>query len=88
MVEGRGVAHQTGKRQSTMSDIAHLTEVSRMTVSFMLNNHASCASVSSETKEHIRRRWRNCRTVRIWQWIFAANPIYNWLSLYPATICL
>src|SRR5712691_11516389 len=36
-----------------MSDIARLADVSRTTVSFVLNNHASSASISAKTKERI-----------------------------------
>ncbi len=41
------------KRQPTMSDIAHQAGVSRTTVSFVLNNHASSASIPAETKDRI-----------------------------------
>lgn len=44
---------QPRKRPPTMSDIAHLAGVSRTTVSFVLNNHASSASISAETRERI-----------------------------------
>jgi LacI family transcriptional regulator len=36
-----------------MSDIARLAEVSRTTVSFVLNNHVSAASIPSETKDRV-----------------------------------
>jgi len=36
-----------------MSDIARLAEVSRTTVSFVLNNHTSSASIPAETKERV-----------------------------------
>jgi LacI family transcriptional regulator len=36
-----------------MADIAHLAGVSRTTVSFVLNNHASAESIPTETKERI-----------------------------------
>jgi len=36
-----------------MSDIARLADVSRTTVSFVLNNHASSASIPAETKDRI-----------------------------------
>ena len=41
------------KRPPTMSDIARLAEVSRTTVSFVLNNHVSAASIPSETKDRV-----------------------------------
>lgn len=41
------------KRSPTMSDIASLTGLSRTTVSFVLNNHASAASIPAETRERI-----------------------------------
>lgn len=47
------MSHQARKRQPTMSDIAREAEVSRTTVSFVLNNHASSASIPEETKERI-----------------------------------
>src|SRR5438874_4286049 len=36
-----------------MSDIARLARVSRTTVSFVLNNHASSAGIPAETRERI-----------------------------------
>lgn len=47
------MTRQSPKRAATMSDIAHLAGVSRTTVSFVLNNHASSASIPVETKERI-----------------------------------
>jgi LacI family transcriptional regulator len=47
------VATQPRKRLATMSDIARQAGVSRTTVSFVLNNHASSASIPTETKERI-----------------------------------
>jgi|SRR5579885_1277449 LacI family transcriptional regulator len=44
---------QPHKRPSTISDIANLAGVSRTTVSFVLNNHASSASIPAETKDRI-----------------------------------
>lgn len=44
---------QPRKRQSTMSDIAREADVSRTTVSFVLNNHASSASIPAATKDRI-----------------------------------
>ena len=41
------------KRAATMSDIARQVGVSQTTVSFVLNNHASSANISAETKERI-----------------------------------
>src|SRR5690348_9098132 len=69
-IEGARGGPSTSKRQPTKSDIAHLTEVSRIIVSFMLSNHASSASVSSETKEHIlegakKRSYRPNLTVNL-----------------------
>jgi LacI family transcriptional regulator len=47
------VPRQPHKRPSTISDIANLAGVSRTTVSFVLNNHASSASIPVETKDRI-----------------------------------
>jgi LacI family transcriptional regulator, galactose operon repressor len=47
------VSRQPRKRPPTMSDIARVAEVSRTTVSFVLNNHTSSASIPAETKERI-----------------------------------
>jgi LacI family transcriptional regulator len=47
------VTRQPRKRQSTMSDIARQAGVSRTSVSFVLNNHASSASIPAETKDRI-----------------------------------
>jgi LacI family transcriptional regulator, galactose operon repressor len=47
------VTRQPRKRLPTMSDIARLAGVSRTTVSFVLNNHASSASIPAETRERI-----------------------------------
>jgi LacI family transcriptional regulator, galactose operon repressor len=47
------VPRQPRKRPSTISDIANLAGVSRTTVSFVLNNHVSSASIPVETKERI-----------------------------------
>ncbi len=41
------------KRPPTMSDIARLAGVSRTTVSFVLNNHVSSASIPAETKDRV-----------------------------------
>ena len=41
------------KRSPTMSDIARLTGLSRTTVSFVLNNHASASSIPTETRERV-----------------------------------
>jgi LacI family transcriptional regulator len=41
------------KRPPTMSDIARLADVSRTTVSFILNNHASAASIPAVTKDRV-----------------------------------
>ncbi len=45
---------QPRKRAPTMSDIARQAGVSRTTVSFVLNNHASSASIPAETKDRIQ----------------------------------
>jgi LacI family transcriptional regulator len=47
------VTRQTRKRPPTMSDIARQAGVSRTTVSFVLNNHVSSASIPAETKDRI-----------------------------------
>ncbi len=47
------MTRQTRKRPPTMSDIARQAGVSRTTVSFVLNNHASSASIPAETKDRI-----------------------------------
>ena len=47
------MARQPRKRPSTMSDIAREAGVSQTAVSFVLNNHASSASIPAETKERI-----------------------------------
>ncbi len=47
------MSHEPRKRLPTMSDIARLTGLSRTTVSFVLNNHASAANIPAETKERI-----------------------------------
>ncbi len=47
------MTRQPHKRPPTMSDIARLAEVSRTTVSFVLNNHTSSASIPAETKERV-----------------------------------
>lgn len=44
---------QPRKRPPTMSDIARQAGVSRTTVSFVLNNHASSASIPGETKDRV-----------------------------------
>jgi LacI family transcriptional regulator len=41
------------KRPPTMSDIARLADVSRTTVSFVLNNHVSAAGIPAETKDRV-----------------------------------
>ena len=51
--EEKRVTSQPRKRPSTMSDIARQVGVSRTTVSFVLNNHASSASIPPETKNRI-----------------------------------
>jgi DNA-binding LacI/PurR family transcriptional regulator len=48
------VTGQQRKRPPTMSDIARQAGVSRTTVSFVLNNHASSASIPAETKGSVR----------------------------------
>ncbi len=47
------MTRQPRKRPPTMSDIARLAGVSRTSVSFVLNNHTSSASIPAETKERI-----------------------------------
>jgi LacI family transcriptional regulator len=47
------VTRQPRKRPSTMSDIARQAGVSRTTVSFVLNNHASSVSIPAETKDRV-----------------------------------
>jgi LacI family transcriptional regulator len=47
------VTSQQRKRPPTMSDIARQAGVSRTTVSFVLNNHVSSASISAETKDRV-----------------------------------
>ncbi len=47
------MTRQPRKRPPTMSDIARMAEVSRTTVSFVLNNHSSSASIPAETKDRI-----------------------------------
>lgn len=47
------MTHQPRKRPATMSDIAREVGVSRTTVSFVLNNHTSSASIPAETKDRI-----------------------------------
>jgi LacI family transcriptional regulator len=47
------VTHQARKRAATMSDIARQAGVSRTTVSFVLNNRASSASIPLETQERV-----------------------------------
>jgi LacI family transcriptional regulator len=47
------VTSQPRKRPPTMSDIARLAGVSRTTVSFVLNNHVSSASIPAETKDRV-----------------------------------
>jgi LacI family transcriptional regulator len=47
------VTRQLRKRPATMADIARQAGVSRTAVSFVLNNHASSASIPPETKERI-----------------------------------
>lgn len=47
------MVRKLNKRSSTMSDVARYAGVSRTTVSFVLNNHASSASIPTETKERI-----------------------------------
>ena len=47
------MTRQPRKRPATMADIARQAGVSRTTVSFVLNNHASSASIPAETKERI-----------------------------------
>ena len=47
------MTRQPRKRPSTMSDIALQAGVSRTTVSFVLNNHVSSASIPDETKDRI-----------------------------------
>ncbi len=44
---------QPRKRPATMSDIAREAGVSRTTVSFVLNNHAFSANISTETRDRI-----------------------------------
>ena len=47
------MTRQPRKRPSTMSDIARQAGVSRTTVSFVLNNHASSVSIPAETKDRV-----------------------------------
>jgi LacI family transcriptional regulator len=47
------VTSQPRKRPPTMSDIARQAGVSRTTVSFVLNNHASSASIPAETQDRV-----------------------------------
>lgn len=47
------MASQPRKRASTMSDIARQAGVSRTTVSFVLNNHASSANIPAETRDRV-----------------------------------
>jgi LacI family transcriptional regulator len=47
------VTSQPRKRPPTMADIARQAGVSRTAVSFVLNNHASAASIPGETRERI-----------------------------------
>ena len=47
------MSRQPRKRPPTMSDIARVAEVSRTTVSFVLNNHVSSASIPAETKARV-----------------------------------
>ena len=47
------MSQESRKRLPTMADIARLTGLSRTTVSFVLNNHPSAASIPTETKERV-----------------------------------
>jgi LacI family transcriptional regulator len=47
------VTRQLRKRPPTMSDIARMADVSRTTVSFVLNNHSSSAGIPAETKDRV-----------------------------------
>jgi LacI family transcriptional regulator len=47
------VTRQPRKRPPTMADIARQAGVSRTAVSFVLNNHASAASIPAETRDRI-----------------------------------
>ncbi len=47
------MSREPRKRSPTMSDIARLTGLSRTTVSFVLNNHASAANIPAETRARV-----------------------------------